>query len=79
MREIGVYEARTNLPRILADVERGERVTTTRHGKAIALLTPLAAPRRRLAEVVDALLAFREKHPLDGVSIRDRVEEGRKY
>lgn len=79
MREIGVYEAKSHLPRILADVERGETITITRHGKAIALLMPVTPPRRPLAEVVDALLAFRERHPLDDVTVRELVEEGRKY
>lgn len=77
MREIGVYDAKTQLPRLLDDVEQGETVTITRHGRPVARLVPVRAGRPTRAEAVDALLAFRAQHSLEGLSVRDLIEEGR--
>uniref|UniRef100_B0T1J2 Antitoxin n=1 Tax=Caulobacter sp. (strain K31) TaxID=366602 RepID=B0T1J2_CAUSK len=53
MREVGVLEAKTHLSALLDAVERdGEIVTITRHGRAVARLSPAGgaddapAPRR---------------------------------
>ena len=43
MSTVGAYEAKTHLPRLLAEVAKGEVVTITRHGKAVARLVPAAA------------------------------------
>ena len=40
MREIGSYDAKTHLPEILRDVERGEIYIVTRRGKPIARIIP---------------------------------------
>ncbi len=42
MREIQASEAKTHLPRILDEVERGETILITRHGRPIARLVPEA-------------------------------------
>ncbi len=40
MRTIQASEAKTNFLRILDEVERGESVVITRHGKPVARLSP---------------------------------------
>ena len=42
MREIQASEAKTHLPQLLDDVERGETIVITRHGRAIARIVPEA-------------------------------------
>jgi prevent-host-death family protein len=69
MREVGVLEAKTHLSSLLAAVEKdGETVTITRHGRAVAKLSPAndgdvaKAPRRAsAAELVERFQALREK------------------
>ena len=56
MREIQASEAKTHLPRLLDEVERGETLIITRHGRAIARLVPevdekRADIRRAIAEM----------------------------
>ena len=78
--KVGCYEAKTHLPRLLARVERGERITITRHGVPIALLVPV--DKRSVLDrkaAVEAVRAFAKGHSLKGVSIRELIEEGRKY
>lgn len=43
MATVGAFEAKTHFAQILQRVERGEEITITRRGKAIARLVPAAA------------------------------------
>jgi prevent-host-death family protein len=80
MREIQASEAKTHLPQLLDDVERGETVIITRHGRRIARIAPEVD--RRQDEIDKALAAIRELRGRTGkigvselLSARD---EGRK-
>jgi prevent-host-death family protein len=79
MKEVGVYDAKTHLPRLLEEVEAGETITITRHGKPVARLVPVERRRRNVEETIEALHAFRKRHPLDGITVKDLIEEGRKH
>ena len=78
MKQVGVYEAKTQLPRLLEEVEQGETVTITRHGRPVARLVPIRGRRRSIHETIEAIEQFRESHTLDGISIRELIDEGRK-
>lgn len=41
MEEVGAYQAKTHLPRLLEKVRRGQSVTITKHGHPIARLVPI--------------------------------------
>ncbi len=45
IQEVGAFEAKTHLSRLLDAVERGERVIITRHGKRVAMLEPAPADK----------------------------------
>ncbi|MCC7181267.1 MAG: type II toxin-antitoxin system prevent-host-death family antitoxin [Acidobacteria bacterium] len=47
-KQVNVHEAKTQLSRLLADVERGREVIVARDGVPIAKLVPFPAPGRRL-------------------------------
>lgn len=79
MRQVGVYEAKTQLPRLLDDVERGETITITRHGRPVARLVPIRGRRRSVRDVIEALEAFRQGHTLGDITIRELIEEGRRH
>ncbi len=78
METVGVYEAKTRLPSLLDLVGRGEHVTITRHGKPIALLVPVAARTRPVAEIIASLHAFRKGRRLGRVSIPSLIKQGRR-
>ncbi|HEY2616230.1 MAG TPA: type II toxin-antitoxin system prevent-host-death family antitoxin [Acetobacteraceae bacterium] len=62
MREIAASEAKTHLPQLLDEVERGETVVITRHGRAIARLVPEAARRQaEIARAIDSIRAIRRR------------------
>ena len=79
MDSVGAYEAKTHLPKLLARVIKGEKITITRHGVPLAVLQPLASSRKALPrQVIAEMRQFRDKHTLDGLSIRKMIEEGRR-
>ena len=61
MDEIGAYEAKTQLPKLLDRVARGESLTITRHGKPVARLVPVATSRERPHEAA-ARIVERRRH-----------------
>lgn len=58
MREIQSSDAKARLPQLLDEVERGETIIITRHGRPIARLVPEADRRRE--EVRKAMTELRE-------------------
>jgi len=80
MRNVGSYEAKTHLPKLLKKVEGGKSYTITRHGVPIAELTPpRSAGKRNVSKVVKEIRNFRTGRTLKGLSIRKMVEEGRRF
>ncbi len=80
MSEIGAFEAKTRLPQLLQRVEAGERFIITRHSRPVAELIPfrpLDAGKVRTA--IDDLKQFQQTHSLEGLSVRQLIEEARKY
>ena len=64
MREIQASEAKTHLPQLLDEIERGESIIITRHGRPIARLIPEDVIRRDgQAEAVERLKALRATMP----------------
>jgi prevent-host-death family protein len=78
---VGSFEAKTHLSSLLERVSRGERITITKHGVPIALLVPVdSVPGRDRNAVIDQLKAFGRGRTLPkGVTIRDLIEEGRRF
>lgn len=66
MRKILASEVKTHLPRLLGDVERGETIVITRHGRPIARLVPENAKRREeTAKVFAELDELRKTQQID--------------
>ncbi|HYN62720.1 MAG TPA: type II toxin-antitoxin system prevent-host-death family antitoxin [Rubrivivax sp.] len=86
MKELAVYEAKTRLSELLAEVERGEQFVITRRGVAVARLVSVApvasrrsksnAQRQGVAEAFEELSKLRRGVSLD-VPLRQAIEQGR--
>ena len=77
--EVGAYEAKTHLPRLLERVQHGERVTITRHGVPVAMLVPvLAVAKPDIRAVIDELKSFAVGHGAGDMTLRQMIEEGRR-
>ena len=80
MTTIGSYEAKTHLPELLERVAKGEKILITRRGQPVAMLVPPQEEKKAVHEVVEDMLAFRDRRncTLGGLTFRDLVEEGRR-
>ena len=85
LREVQASEAKTHLPQLLDEVERGATIVITRHGRRIARLVPEAERRQQeIDEAIDAIKAIgkeiREKHGAMTIEeILSLRHEGHKY
>ena len=81
METVGSFDAKTHLPRLLERVARGEEITITKHGKPVARLVPATptAPKRDVHDVVAELKAFSQGNTLGGLSVREMIEDGRRF
>jgi len=79
MLEVGSYEAKTHLPRLLERVAKGERITITKHGVPVAILIPVGGRQTGSAdETVEQLRLFRQGRKRGSISLRRMIEEGRR-
>jgi prevent-host-death family protein len=80
-RQVQASAAKTHLPRLLDEVERGETIIITRHGRPIARIVPERSQRQR--EIDQAIADIEELRKRTGkVSIEEILalrDEGRKY
>jgi len=64
-KTINIHDAKTQLSRLVARAERGERLTIARAGKPVAQLGPVSKTRRRAMSLDDALLRV-DEYSYDG-------------
>jgi prevent-host-death family protein len=75
---IGAFEAKAQLSRLLRAVEQGERFTITAWGKPVADLVPHRAESSEgVAAAVDALQAFPRIRGVGDGEVAEFVREGR--
>jgi prevent-host-death family protein len=79
MKTVGAFQAKTQLSQLLDQVEKGEAVTITRHGRPVAVLTPVA-PAKTGEKWLAEIKRLRKGITLGGrASIRQLIDEGRRY
>jgi len=81
METIGAFEAKTHLASLLDRVAKGEKITITRHGVPAALLVPVGSPEQKRShkEIVEGMRDLRKRVKPGKMSVRDMVDEGRRY
>jgi prevent-host-death family protein len=75
---VGAYEAKTHLPKLLERAAQGERITITKHGVPVAVLAPVAEAKRPVRSTVEELKAWRKGHTLGDMALRDLIDAGRR-
>ena len=77
--EIGSFEAKTRLAELLRETEKGRSFTIRRRGKAVArLVPPEDDDETDYSELDDEFREIR-KRVGPGLSIRELIEEGRRF
>jgi prevent-host-death family protein len=78
MNEIGAYDAKTHLPRLLKQVEAGQSITITRNGRAVARLTPVTNAQDAATRIIALRKSVARAARDDRLSMRALIEEGRR-
>jgi prevent-host-death family protein len=77
---VGLFDAKTHLSALLERVAQGEEITITKHGTPVALVVPAGNRRKRdPRKVAERIRALRKGAKLKGLSVRQLIEEGRRY
>jgi prevent-host-death family protein len=83
MTAIGVYDAKTQLPKLLERVGRGERFVITKHGRPVAQLVPAVADHGPgVKEIIQRMQEWQEREGPTlgpGLTIRELRQEGRRF
>jgi len=81
MSTFSSYEAKTHLSELLNRAAKGEQITITKHGVPVALLVSSRKEVRRpdLSSVIQGIREFRREHALGGISLKELIEEGRRF
>jgi prevent-host-death family protein len=81
MREVQASEAKTHLPQLLDEVERGETLVITRHGRPIARIIPETQRRQEeIDKAIENMKALRKRTAKVTVDdILSARHEGHKY
>jgi prevent-host-death family protein len=76
-KTVGAYEAKTHLSDLLDRVDRGEEITITRHGRAVARLVPVADATAGAIQAAAELRDLRRGNLLAGLDWKALRDEGR--
>jgi prevent-host-death family protein len=79
MRSVGTFEGKTHFSELVAQAEQGETIIVTRNGRPVAQLGPIApdcSVKLTAAAAVEELLA--SNHRLEGIKIRELIDDGRR-
>lgn len=76
-RNVGVRELRQNLSVYLARVKKGQALTVTEHGRAVAELRPLPAPTDAVGRLVEEGRVVPARRPPSALPRPLRLRTGR--
>lgn len=80
MKSVGAFEAKTHLNELLQRASKGEIIQITRRGTPIAkLIPPDNGTKPDLRKLADELRQLRSGASLKNISIRDLINEGRRF
>lgn len=81
MREVQASEAKARLPQLLDEVEHGETIIVTRHGRPIARIVPESDCRQaEIDQAIESIKALRKR--TGKISVEDLLSarhEGHRY
>jgi prevent-host-death family protein len=80
MGAVSSYEAKTHLSKLLKRASEGEPITITKHGVSVAKLVPAGSSKKSdVRTLIQEIRKFRKGHTLGGMSLREMIDEGRRF
>jgi prevent-host-death family protein len=80
MKTVGAFDAKTHLNQLLKQVSKGETIRITLRGIPVAKLVPAEQGEAKdLKQTVREIREIRKGASLKGLTIRELINEGRRY
>ena len=76
---VGLGEVTAELPQLLERVAKGEQITIIHDNMPVAVLAPPPTERPEVRLAVEAMKRFRKGRSRAGLSVREMIEEGRRF
>lgn len=80
MQTVGAFQAKTHFSELLEQVEKGEQIIITKHGRPVARLVPntMSVDRHAIKQVIQRMKEFSQSHTLGGLDWKTLRDEGRR-
>jgi prevent-host-death family protein len=79
MKQVGAFEAKTHFSSLLDEVEKGEQVTITKHGRPVAKIIPFnGSSKEKTAQAISRIRALSLEHSLGDLDWKTLRDEGRR-
>ena len=79
MKQVGAFEAKTHFSSLLDEVEKGEQVTITKHGRPVAKIIPFnGSTKEKTAHAISRIQALSLEHTLGDLDWKMLRDEGRR-
>lgn len=72
-----MFEAKTHFSALIKDAQDGETITVTKNGEPVAQIVPFQERRSERSEAMRRILGTKAR--LDGLTVRELIDEGRRY
>jgi prevent-host-death family protein len=79
MQTMGAFQAKTYFSSLLEQVEKGEQIIITKHGRPVARLVPTTGiNQEKIKAVIQRFKKMAQSHTLGGLDWKQLRDEGRK-
>jgi len=80
MKSVGAFDAKTHLNELLQRASKGETIRITRRGVPVAkLIPPDDGEKEDARNLIEAIRQLRKGTTLGKITIRELIDEGRRY
>jgi prevent-host-death family protein len=81
VRKVGMFEAKTHFSALIDAVQHGAEIEITKRGQPVAKLVaqPKQRDLKRVEDAINGLIDLRKKQFLNGLTLKDLRDAGRKY
>jgi prevent-host-death family protein len=80
MKNVGAFDAKTHLNELLQRASKGETIRITRRGVPVAkLIPPDDGEKEDARNLIEAIRQLRKGTTLGKTTIRELIDEGRRY
>jgi prevent-host-death family protein len=80
VRKVGMFEAKTHFSALVEEVRNGAEIEITKRGETVAkIVPPRVRDREKVKAAAEGLMELSKRQFLNGLTLKDLRDAGRKY